>query len=105
MTKFEFEKEVIFLREQYVNYLKNNFSGLQINEFDVINMIYEALIDLIKENKEIVKSLSPYFKQSLKSLFSQVKEELQRYKTNMYSVHRAVLADRLAEEVEDVFKA
>ena len=105
MTKYEFEKEVIFLREQYVNYRRGNRNGVQTNEFDIVNMIFEALVDLIKENKDIVKSLSPYFKQSLKNLFSTVKEEMQTDKTSMYSVHHSVIADLSAEEVEDVLKA
>lgn len=102
MTKYEFEKEVIFLRNQYSEYRKDTLSSVPTNEFDIINMIYEALLDLIKENKEIVKSLSSQFKQSLKFLFANVKNEMHNDQTSMYSVHRAIIADRLAEEVEDI---
>lgn len=105
MTKYEFEKEVIFIRNQYMDYKAQQKIGVSTNEFDVVNMIYEALIDLIKENKEIVKTLSPTFNQSLKMLLNQLLDSIHHENFSISAMHRNALANKLSEEVEDVLKA
>lgn len=110
MTKYEFEKEVIFIRNQYMDYKAQQIAQQKngvppTNDFDVVNMIYEALIDLIKENKEIVKTLSPTFKQSLKLLLSDLLDCIHHENFSISAMHRNAIANQLSEGVEDILKA
>ena len=106
MTKYEFEKEVIFIRNQYMDYRTQQKNGVPpTNDFDIVNMIYEALIDLIKENKEIVKTLSPTFKQSLKLLLSELLDCIHHENFSISAMHRNAIANQLSEGVEDILKA
>lgn len=105
MTKYEFEKEVIFLRNQYMNYKAQQKIGAPTNEFDVVNMIYEALVDLIKENKEIVKTLSLTFKKSLEMLLNQLLCSVKEADYSLSAMYRTADAKKLSKDVEDILKA